>query len=83
MMIISASLFVLYPLYGGILIIGSLLLLSMTYGSEQFVLKISFVFFTVSAFLGAYLSFPGYESIFFLEFYCLHNYLYWFCIKIP
>ncbi len=63
-MIISASLFVLYPLYVGILIIGSLLLLSMTYGSEQFVLKISFVFFTVSAFLGAYLSFPGYESIF-------------------
>lgn len=60
----SSILFVLYPLIGGISLVGIFLIPFFTYCSDQFLIKTSFFFFIISAFLGAYLSFPGYKSIF-------------------
>lgn len=64
-MIISSSvLVVFYPLVGGIGLVAIFSTTFFTYSSEQFFIKATFLLFIVSAFLGAYLSFPGYQSIF-------------------
>lgn len=64
LIITSSILVVFYPLIGGIGFVSIFITTFFNYSSDQFLIKTSFNFLVVSAFLGAYLSFPGYKSIF-------------------